>query len=195
MTPIDLIEFAQHSRKLPKTLLAPLQYKESLEVWKILSAHFFDFSLVFMTSTLMASIFNLSVKSFLVTRGLRVLFSEGMTFKLAMAFLPVVLFTYFFCCYFLNHGQTLGMLILKRRMKMKSNSIQDAFSWATHSFLLCTTGGISLRLKKSVWTHFMAHDHLYSEMLVHKEVAVIDLVADAEKNEEVHHYEEYSRAA
>ena len=188
MTPIDLIPYAEQSKKLPKKVLSPDNKLNSPETWKILSSHFLDFGAAFMVSSFMALMFNLSIKGLLMTRGLRSVFSESTAFKLSMALFPLVLFSYFFSSYFLNHGQTYGMFILKRRMEMKSNSLRDAFSWATHSFLLCFTGGLSFLMKKDVWVSFRPHDYLYSELLVHKDYKSVDLVeqtmVDSEKVDE-----------
>lgn len=195
MTPIDLIPYAEHSRRISHKILSPVQKAKPQEVWKILSAHFFDFSMVFLASSFMSTMFNLSIKSLLVTRNLNSAFSEAATFKLAMALLPLTLFTYFFTSYFLNHGQTPGMLLVKKRMEMKANSIRDAFSWATHSFLLCATGGISYSIKKNLWQSFKDHDYLYSELLVHKEHVVMNLVVKIESFQKEDLQEDWPKAA
>lgn len=195
MTPIDLIPYAEHSRKISRKILSPIQTVKPQEVWKILSAHFFDFTMVFLASSFMSTMFNLSVKNLLVTRDLNSIFNEASTFKLAMALMPLTLFTYFFTSYFLNHGQTPGMLLVKKRMEMKASNVRDAFSWATHSFLLCATGGISYSLKKSLWQAFKDHDYLYSELLVHKDHVVMDLIVKIESFQEEDIQEDWSKAA
>ncbi len=195
MTPIDLIPYAEHSKKLPKNALSPLKKGKPLETGKLLMAHFFDFSMAFMLSSFMAFMFNLSMQGLLMTRGLRSVFSEATAFKLSMALFPLILFSYFFASYFLNHGQSYGMYILKKRMEMKSNSMRDAFSWATHSFLLCFSGGISLLVKKDVWKGFKSHDYLYANLFIHKDYKAMDLVDHVEKETESVKEENRSEAA
>lgn len=195
MSPIDLIPFAEHSKKLPKKVLSPENKTEPLETWKILTSHFLDFGMAFMLSSSMALVFNLSIKGLLMTRGLRSAFSEATAFKLSMALFPLILFSYFFSSYFLNNGQTYGMYILKKRMEMKSNSLRDSFSWATHSFLLCVTGGISLLAKKDVWKSFRTHDHLYTDLFIHKDYKTMDLVEKTKTDLDIEQEEKLYEAA
>lgn len=195
MAPIDLIPYAEHSRKLSQRLLVPVHRKGPVDVWKILTVHFFDFSMTYMLSSFMALMFNLSIKTLMVTNGLKSAFNEGTAFKLSLAFMPVILFSYFFSSYFLNHGQTWGMTLLKRRVEMQENSLKDAFIWATHSFLLCATGGLSYLVKKDIWQSFKTHDHLYAEMFKHNDFVFMDLVKEADGNNHQHVEEEWKKAA
>lgn len=195
MTPIDLIPYVESSRKVPKKLLAPVgkEKVKPIETWQLLVAHFCDFSAVFMFSCLMATAFDLTVDMLMVTNQLRSAYAKVEVFNLSMAFLPITLFSYFFMCNLLNHGQTWGMHLMKKRISMKAYDIKDSFSWATHSFLLCLTGGISFLHNKVRWKEFKAHDHLYSELFHFKESKVINLVEKLEEVQEVQ--EDYRRAA
>lgn len=195
MTPIDLIPYVESSRKVPRKLLAPVSKEKAkpIETWQLLVSHFCDFSAVFMFSCLMATMFDLSVDMLMLTKQLRSAYAKVEIFNLSMAFLPISLFCYFFTSYLMNHGQTWGMYLMKKRLVMDAYSVKDSFSWATHSFLLCLSGGISFLLNKTRWKGFKAHDHLYSELFLFKESKVINLVEKVEEFEEVP--EEYSQAA
>src|SRR5690606_4090240 len=120
MNPINLVSFADHSQRLPRKFLAPTEPVKTNLTWKILSAHFIDFIIAFGTSTFMSVVFGQSVKSLLITRGLRAAFSQHSLMPLEVALLPLILMSYFFICHFMNHGQTVGMIVFKCRVSMKS---------------------------------------------------------------------------
>ncbi|MFP5385204.1 MAG: hypothetical protein ACLGHN_03950 [Bacteriovoracia bacterium] len=183
MTPIDLIPFAENSQKVPKKFLAPVAgVSGKPDTLKLLCAHFMDFWTAFMMVTLISGVFSQSVKSFLVTKGLQSSYSSIETQGLFFALFPLILFAYFFFSYFLNHGQTPSMLLLKKRIEMKPNSFAEAFRWATHSFLLCLSWGTSYLLKPEVWKLLKSHDHLYYDLMAYKEVKVVNLVSLSEES-------------
>lgn len=175
MRPIDLTEFALKEQKLPKKFLSTVSQDTPTSTWKILSAHFLDFLAVSVFTSFSAVMFNHSVKLLLTSKSLKSAFHEEATISLASTMLPLMLFSYYFICYFMNHGQTWGMHGFKLRVKMKSQNYQDAFYWAAHSFFLCITGGLFYLAKKEEWQNIKGHDYLYQSMLDHKEHYAVNL--------------------
>jgi hypothetical protein len=195
MKPIDLVLFAENSRKLPGHFLAPESENKSVPTWKVLAAHLVDFFTVCILTSSISSLFNLSIKNILVTRSLRIAFSHVNVMSFVGPLLPLMLFSYFFFSYFMNHGQTYGMLLLKRRIEMKSKSFKESFKWATHSLLLCISWGITFLFEKSKWQKLKGHDYLYQELLTHKETHEIYLLSRVDKLAKVIESEDWSKAA
>lgn len=186
---IDLVVFAEHSQKLPSQLLEP-QIPKKESSWKILAAHFIDLIVVFMFTNIMLAIFAKSVEMILITERLQSAFKLEKILHLSEPLLPMTLFSYFFFSYFMNHGQTYGMFLLKKRVELKSKSFRECFSWALHSSLVCFSCGLTYLLKRSKWNRFKGHDYLYQGLIDVKEGPSIDLMArveefDNEKKEEM----------
>lgn len=181
MNPIDLVPFAEHSQKLPGKFLAPLTAKESVPTWKILASHFIDFTLTFVATSVITMLFSQSVKGILLTRSLRMAFSEKDVAALAGPLLPLMLFSYFFFSYFMNHGQTAGMMLFKRRVNMKSKSFYEAALWASHSLILCLSCGLSYLAGKAKWKNIKGHDYLYQDLVSFKEVQAINLLSKVDE--------------
>lgn len=183
MKPIDLIPFAEHSQKLPAELLVPVSSSNRINSWKVLTAHMIDFAMVFVLTSFMAAMFSLSIKPIMVTRGLKQIFSDEMVFGASGMILPFMVFNYFFFSYFMNHGQTWGMYILKNRMEMKTQSFLEALKWAAHSAILCFSCGTSFVTQQKVWARFKEHDYLYHNLFTHKESASLNLLAKIDEFE------------
>lgn len=188
MSPIDLKDFALKEQKLPKKFLSSVSRDTPISTWKILGAHFLDFLAISFFTSFSAVVFNQSVKLLMMTKSLKHAFNEQGTISLASSMLPFMIFSYYFLSYFMNHGQTWGMHVFKKRMKMKSQDYRDAFYWAAHSFFLCITGGLFYLAKKDEWQNIKGHDYLYQDMLDHKEYYAINLlerIEDVNKEESV----------
>ena len=198
MNSIDLIPFAEHSQKLPGKYLAPVAKEEKVSTWKILASHLIDFSLTFVATSVMTMLFSHSVKSVLVTRSLRIAFSEKDVAALAGPLIPLMLFSYFFFSYFMNHGQTVGMMVFKRRITMQSNSFYEAAKWAAYSLFLVMTCGLSYLVGKAKWQNIKNQDYLYQDLVSYKEVQAINLLSKIDEFEaakEVVAEEDWSKAA
>lgn len=196
MKQIDLVDFAQHSQKLPGKFLAPVKAENHIPTWKIFAAHLFDFGAVFTMTSVMGGMFNQSVKMVLVTKSLTAAFSDLTVMSLAFSFFPLMVFSYFFFSYFMNHGQTMGMMFLKKRIEMESKSFSDALRWAAFSLLLCFTGGLAFTVTKKFWQSFKGHDYLYADLMVEKQLSPINLLSEVDKFEEERFEEKnYARAA
>lgn len=191
MKPIDLRSFADYSEKIPTSQLSPTK-PEAVPLWKILGAHFVDFGMSFMASVFMSVMFNEFVKLMITTKGLKLLYSEAFTLGLAGPILPLVMFSYFFFSYLFNDGQTYGMNAFKVRMKVRSMSYRDSFTWSTYSTLLCFSCGLLYVVKPEIWKNVKGHDYLYHELFDERSVFHVDLVSHAQTEEEE---EIYSRAA
>ena len=183
MTPIDLIPFAENSQKVPKKSLIPRKAKKNKpETLKLLMAHYVDFGAAFIMTSLISAVFSHSLKLYMVTKGLESAYSSVQAQGLFFAIFPLQLFGYFFFSYFLNHGQTPGMFLLKKRIDMNANDFSDAFRWATHSFLLCFSWGLSYLIKPEIWNKLKAHDHLYHDLMSYTDVNVVSPVRMSEEN-------------
>lgn len=181
MNPIDLIPFAEHSQKLPGKFLAPIQLKEKGSTWKIMASHFIDFILTFTATSVMTMLFSHSVKMVFVTRSLRMAFSEKEISSLAGPLLPLMIFSYFFFSYFMNHGQTPGMMLFKLRVNMKSKSFLQAAVWAAHSLFLSLSCGLSYFVGKAKWQNVKGHDYLYQDLVSYKEFRPVNLLSKVDE--------------
>lgn len=196
MTPIDLVPFAEHSQKLPSKWLAPVPQRES-STWKILFAHSIDFMMTVMIVSMITAIIHQAITYMLVTRGLKLAFNETAFYSFSTGLVPFVIFNYFFFSYFMNHGQTWGMYLVKKRIHLKSQSFMAALKWASHSTLVCLTCGIWFAVKKNVWESFKEHDYLYSHLMAHKDCTDFDLLnhLEGQGEESVKEVSEWKKAA
>lgn len=183
MHQVQLLDYAQHSQKIPTGTLRTSDKPKKIESWKVLSAHFVDFAVTFITLTMIATLFNEYFKTMLVTAHLKSAFSSKHAFNLSTTLLPVFVFANFFFSYFFNHGQTFGMNLVKIRVKMKHGSFRDALKWGLVSMSLCFTCGMSALFFEKVWNEFRSHDYLYEDLMSFKEdqnLQIIDRLEDPE---------------
>jgi len=181
MNPIKLIDYAEHSLKLPSEFLAPNAKKEDVKLWKVFLGHYLDFSAAVLTTTMMAAFFNLSLKSFMITKSLQKLWSDDVVGSFTIGALPTMVFCYFFFSYFLNHGQTWGMHLLKKRVSMKDKSFKEAALWACSSMVLCFTCGLSYFIQKDKWQNVKANDYLYNHLMIERTLSPVHLVSAIEE--------------
>lgn len=181
MNPIKLVDYAEHSLKLPSEFLAPKAKKNDEKLWKLFLGHYLDFSAAVVTTTMMASLFNLSLKSFMVTKSLQKMWSDEVVSSFTIAALPSMVFCYFFFSYFFNHGQTWGMHLLKKRVSMKDKSFKEAALWACSSMVLCFTCGLSYFIMKDKWQNVKANDYLYDSLMVERTLSPVHLVSAIEE--------------
>ncbi len=181
MNPIDLKQFAEHSQKLPKTWLAPVKKESDFKLWKMFCAHYIDFSSAFTVTLMTSAFFNLSLKSLLVTKGMQKAWSETVVWTFTASILPLMVFSYFFFSYLMNHGQTYGMHLLKKRIDMKSLHYKEAALWACSSMVLCFTGGLSYFIQKEKWQNFKAQDYLYGDLMVERALSPVNLLSEIDK--------------
>lgn len=201
MNPIKLVDYAEHSLKVPSEFLAPQAKKEDVKLWKVFFGHYLDFSAAVVATTMMSTFFNLSLKSFLVTKGLQKIWSDEVVSSFTIGALPSMVFCYFFFSYFFNHGQTWGMHLLKKRVSMNDKSFKEAAMWACSSMVLCFTGGLSYFIMKGKWQNFKANDYLYDHLMVERTLSPVHLVSAIEeydrleKEENEMEEQNWSRAA
>lgn len=181
MNPIKLVDYAEHSITVPSEFLAPQAKKEDVKLWKVFAGHYLDFSATVVTTMMVASFFNLSLKSFLVTNSLQNLWSDEIVGSFTIAALPSMVFCYFFFSYFFNHGQTWGMHLLKKRVSMKDKSFKEAALWACSSMVLCFTCGLSYYIKKDKWQNVKSNDYLYHHLMLERTLSPVNLVSAIEE--------------
>ena len=183
MTPIDLIPFANYSKKLPSFYLHPNKEKHQSWNMKLFASHIIDFYLSFGITLFLVNITSIQIETLLLNSK----FSSPneITSSIGFSFLifPFLLFNYFFFSYFFNDGQTYGMHLTKMRIDQKSKSFNESLRWAAHSMTLCFSFGLSYLWQKSIWNKFRAHDYLYSDFMTYKESTPINLL------EKIHEFE------
>jgi hypothetical protein len=173
MNPVDLVHFAEHSEKLPAAYLSPRQ--AAPQTWKLLLGLGTDFLLAVSLVSLMATMFNHSVSALIVTEGLRNIFHFSTIRTFSGTLVPFLVFNYFFFSYFLNHGQSWGLLLVRKRLRMPSKSFLGALKWASHSTLLCLTGGLTFLLHRPSWEGLSDDDYLYRDLLTAADRGSLDL--------------------
>lgn len=176
MTPVDLIPFAENSTKLSGEILSPVLTKKKGQIFELLASHFMDWTMALAVLLIIGAMFNQFMDLILVTKTLKKAFDHNQTIVFSLSLTPIALITYFFISYFMNHGQSWGMLLFKKRIVMPRNSFKEAFKSAYHSTILCMSCGISYFWQKEIWQRFVIHDYLYTELFKTEEPLAINLL-------------------
>ncbi len=205
MKPIDLTDYAYHSKKIPaKFLKHTPKTKQQISTVKILMAYAMDFYFIAAGSIFMSLIYQVTAQSFILTKPMSVAFSRILPDDLFSMILPATMVSYFFFSFFFNDGQTLGMNKLKMRISHPVKSIRASLKWALYSSALIFTCGLiypmtkSWMFEKDLGKH-EAHDYLYETLTLERESYHIDLVKKAQDHvsaeEEISEVEEFNIAA
>jgi hypothetical protein len=197
MNQIDLIFLAENSKRLPKSFLSVLIKKKNNLTWKLLTSHFVDFFIItLVASTLSLVLFN-SIKTVIIVEMIQNIINKNNFWIFLSLMLPPLIFVYFFCSYFLNHGQSYGMFLMKKRLAITSKSFIESLVWSSHSTFLCLSFGISYFFKSTKWTQFKEHDYLYHDLLAQIEICPISLIAKITEFEEqsIHEKIEWGQAS
>lgn len=176
MTEFNLIAFADHSAKIPNQALAPETRTGIFDSWKFFASHLMDFWTVSSIATLSALMFNQSMITMLMTNKIYTAFKAEHIIGLSFLLMPVMLFTYFFFSYFMNHGQSIAMTLLKKRVVMESQNFTQAAQSALQSTLFCLSFGLSYRWQTVFRSQFQGHDYLYHQLMTEKSQDAIDLL-------------------
>jgi hypothetical protein len=197
MNQIDLVTFAEHSAKLPEQFLTPGKNADKNHTLKLLSAHMMDFFAIVTIIGMTSAMFAHGVEFFMVTRGLKAALPASLAVTFMSTFVPFSIFNYYFFSYFMNHGQTWGMFMMKKRIDLRNKSFLDSMKWAAYSTLLCLSGGMTYAFMKTKWDVFKSHDHLYHELIAHKEDYSMNIlnIAEDQANDVPPEIEEWQRAA
>lgn len=190
MQPIDLRAFADHSVRIPSTFLNKVAAPAVIPTWKILGAHMLDLWVAFSVTMITCGQFSQFQNAVIHSRILQK--SMALSATMPLAIFMIVLWSNFFFSYFLNHGQTLGLFAIKKRILMKEQSLGEAMRWSVLSTLTCLTGGIS-NIYIRVNDKYGGHDHLYRELMRVKEVQAVNLLDHTSSEEEIEKF--YQRAA
>jgi hypothetical protein len=183
MKPVDLIMYADHSQKLPGKLLSGFVKEKKDRTWKLFLSHCIDLMMISLFTTGLASIFFESLGSVMIIPGINNSLNQEVKSVYVSLLLPPSIFLYFFFSYFLNHGQSYGMYLMKKRLIMKSKSFMDALTWSSHSTLLCFSLGISYFLTKLKWKQYNEHDYLYHNLMTQIEVSPVSLMTKIDEFE------------
>ena len=177
MNQIDLLDFTNSKHKIPHSYLGFAPKKE-ISRTKIVMAHVLDFYMAFMIFNMINILINMNLDHLLIAKSIS--FSSAIILKATMV-APIVIMSYFFFCMFFNHGQTMGMKTFKLRIVMPELSIKDSFHNSFKSILNTISFGLS---KRFIGTNIIKEeDYLYSEFMVHKDIAAINLLDEVEKSE------------
>lgn len=191
MTPIDIVLFAEKSRKLPKHLLHSTKKKNNIENWKIFFSHLVDFNLSMMCTFIFSRTTAIHFEAFLLDS------TTNSIDSISFFIFPFILLNYFFFSYFFNHGQTYGMHLTKKRIDLKVNNFKESFHWAAQSMIFCLSFGLSYFWQKPIWSKCRAHDYLYSDLISYKESSPINLLEKIHelKKEEIEEETDFKIAA
>lgn len=170
MAPFNLSDLAVKEMKIPGTNLSPAKSKNF--VGRLLVAHFLDFWAIFFATSFATSMFSLSFKVHLTTNGLSKAWDFVSLSPFTVFAWTAIALTYFFTCYFMNHGQTPGMKLMKCRVKMKHHHLKDSLKWAVRSFGVYVSMGLTA---KAFSANVGAHDYLWHELVAQKEMAAPDI--------------------
>lgn len=182
MTPIDLIDYTRSSHKIPAAALKPSHVQSAPPAtWKILAGYFLDFSTVTALTFTMSGLFKLSFNNLMVTRSLSKAFGAIPFQSLTTSMLPLMFVSYFFFSYFFNHGQTVGMKMMKTRIEMPEMNFRSSFLWGMFSSAVFMTAGLSFVLtykwmQKKGWGEVKGHDHLYEVLMTERHLSPVNLV-------------------
>ncbi|HXH75782.1 MAG TPA: hypothetical protein VNJ08_12485 [Bacteriovoracaceae bacterium] len=192
MQPIDLIDYADHAVKIPSSFLNHVVIPKKVPIWKVMLSHWIDLYAVFSFTVFVTVMLAASNTVYLSSEKLQKIVSTGPgTYVFIFGLLMV---SYFFLSYFLNHGQSLGLYSIKKRIPMEEKNIKSAFHWSLVSSLTCLTGGIA-SIYLELETKLASHDYLYVELLQHKEFSIAILVKESQSKELQEFEEAYKQAA
>lgn len=198
MSPIDLVLFAEHSEKLPAKVLSPASHKKENHTFKILTSHLMDYFMILGCIGLTSAFLYSGMRFFLVTALLQDALPQSAYGTFSASLVPFAIFNYFFFSYFMNHGQSWGLFMMKKRVDVQDKSFLAAFKWAAHSTFLCMSCGLYYLLSSHIWkNHLKDHDHLYADLVAYKDIDSFSLVEQIERwsEEEVSHVPEWQEAA
>jgi uncharacterized RDD family membrane protein YckC len=191
MTPIDLLDFTNSKKKIPKELLnqAPEMAKD-VPIWKILAAYYYDFATAAALVMMISMTFELYFLTHMITRSLEKSFNQIDFVGLSLSFAPLLFTSYFFFSNFFNQGQTLGMHQFKIRIQMEEMNFKSSLLWAIFSTFTILTCGLIFPLAynwmtKNGWGKIESHDHLYIDLLKPRTLHAIDLVKTIEESQQM----------
>lgn len=174
MTEIDLIDYTNSKRKIPNSYLG-LHPKKKVTRSKVIMANLLDFYLVLTTFNIINVLINFNLDRLVIAKSIE--FSSAIILKASIG-LPIIFFSYFFFSYFFNHGQTFGMKTYKLRTVMPEQSMKDSFINSFRNIFMMMTLGLANKIIGS--NIVKEEDYLYSEFMVHKDIAPINLLDEIE---------------
>ncbi len=187
MTPINLSDFTDSTKKIPTTLIQHIpEASHKIQKRKIAIAHAFDLLMVISATSFVSEFLQASLSRFMVTSELRAAFSQINYSSFMISLLPLMFTSYFFFSYFLNHGQTWGMKKMKTRVAIPAMSYRSSLVWAMFSASALMTAGLTLLayplIHKKGWGEMKDEDYLYVSLVQHKEIEALNLVEVSSRN-------------
>lgn len=189
---IDLKFYAERQVRIPAEKLTPLERSNTFSLPRTLAAHFIDFHAIFFLTLVVLTVMETSLSSLMVTNH-QLSYFENYQGDFTLFLFPAALGAYFYFCHFLNHGQTWGMFLMKRRATTPKHCWQSALRWTFYSLVVCYSFGLFTRrahdwIESQGMGRIAEHDHLYWELLREKSVEAVDLhtLIPAKKTAEVY---------
>lgn len=170
MSPFNLSDLAVKEIKIAPSELSPPMPKSF--VGKLLIAHFLDFWAIFWATTAATSMLKLSMQPHLTTKGLSGAWNLVSLSPFTIFAWTAIAVTYFFTSYYLNHGQTVGMKLMKCRIKMKHHDLKDSLQSAVKSIGVYGSLGITA---KAFSENVGSHDYLWQALVEQKELSAPDI--------------------
>jgi hypothetical protein len=191
MTQLDLLDFTNSKKKIPKDLLnqAPKMTKE-VPTWKILAAYYYDLAIAGSIVMMISMSFEVFFLAHMMTRSLEKSFHQIDFMGLSLSFAPLLFTSYFFFSNFFNQGQTLGMNQFKIRIQMEEMNFKSSLLWAIFSTFTLMTCGLIFPfayqwMTKNGWGKIESHDYLYVDLLKPRTLSPIDLMKTIEESQQV----------
>jgi hypothetical protein len=188
MVPIDIFDYVLSQKKIPDSLLTPHQQKNGLPATKLIFfSYLIDFTTALTTTFMFSGILKLSLGNFIISEKLFESMMNTESYSSIFFALPVVLTSYFFFCFFLNHGQSWGLKVIRARISMPAHDFRLSIRWAlysTFSILTLGTGVFMLQryIKNKGPDGYVNHDELYLKLILPKDYSPLSLVEISEKN-------------
>ncbi len=178
MAPFNLSEFAHKELKIPGSQLAPVKRKSY--VARFLIAHVLDFWALLLINLMTIAMYQGTFLTYMQTSEMKKLWHTVNFTPMTWFACLTLSFTYFFCSYFLNHGQSPGMKLMKCRLHMREHHAPDALIGALRSIAILGSMGI---VTKRFSSYIVAHDHLWHSLMIQKDIMAPDVRTLATKTE------------
>jgi hypothetical protein len=159
---IDLRDYANYSAKIPSSLLNRAPVRRDQDLWKIILAQWIDLLTVSLVTSFVLIAFSEWSETYLTSEKLFKASHKGPLYKSSL--FASLMWMYFSSSLFFNHGQTLGLFAVKKRLSIKDKSFRASLRWGFISLLSALSGGVFskwLRLSEVV----VSHDYLYGHLM------------------------------
>ncbi len=96
MSSVDLLNFTNTKKKIPENMLAEKTYPTKVKLVHILMTHFLDLIMVYQATLITSFIYQISLKTLMVSNQLNEAYSGISFLILTLATAPIIPFSYYF---------------------------------------------------------------------------------------------------